>query len=59
MPTSSTHDVVLVRYPFSDVATAKVRPAVSYKSSRRSAVIQEVPGNLPGLCGREPLRADR
>ena len=55
MPTSSTHDVVLVRYPFSDVATAKVRPAVSYKSSRRSAVIQEVPGNLPGLCGREPL----
>ena len=26
MPAYSTHDVVLVRYPFSDVSAAKVSP---------------------------------
>ncbi len=28
MPSFSKNDVVLVRYPFSDIAAAKVRPAV-------------------------------
>ena len=28
MPNYSKHDVILVRYPFSDLSSAKVRPAV-------------------------------
>ena len=28
MPSYSKHDIVLVRYPFSDLTSAKVRPAV-------------------------------
>jgi mRNA interferase MazF len=28
MPNYSKHDVILVRYPFSDLSNAKVRPAV-------------------------------
>lgn len=43
MPTYSTHDVVLVRYPFSDVATAKVRPAVVVSTARVSHDLFVVP----------------
>ncbi|NEQ25078.1 MAG: MazF family transcriptional regulator, partial [Microcoleus sp. SIO2G3] len=28
MPSYSKHDVILVRYPFSDLSSSKVRPAV-------------------------------
>ncbi len=28
MPSYSKHDIILVRYPFSDLSSSKVRPAV-------------------------------
>ena len=43
MPTYSTHDVVLVRYPFSDVATAKMRPAVVVSAAHASHDLFVVP----------------
>jgi mRNA interferase MazF len=43
MPTYLTHDVVLVRYPFSDVATAKVRPAVVVSTTHVSRDLFVVP----------------
>jgi len=43
MPTYSTHDVVLVRYPFSDVSTTKVRPAVVVSAPHASRDLFVVP----------------
>lgn len=36
MPNYSKHDVILVRYPFSDLSSAKVRPAVVVGDSHPS-----------------------
>jgi mRNA interferase MazF len=36
MPSYSKHDVILVRYPFSDLSSSKVRPAVVINSSHPS-----------------------
>jgi hypothetical protein len=67
MPTYSTHDVVLVTYPFSDASTGKVRPAVQrwfglHSELQELSAVSRHPddarGNLAGLCGREPLRTD-
>ncbi len=39
MPSFSRHDVILVRYPFSDLADAKIRPAVVVGRSRRGDLL--------------------
>lgn len=36
MPSYSKHDVILVRYPFSDWSSSKVRPAVVVSTSHSS-----------------------
>lgn len=36
MPSYSKHDVILVRYPFSDLSSSKVRPAVLVSTSHPS-----------------------
>ncbi|MBD1850906.1 type II toxin-antitoxin system PemK/MazF family toxin [Leptolyngbya sp. FACHB-711] len=36
MPSYSKHDVILVRYPFSDLSNSKVRPAVVVSTSHSS-----------------------
>ena len=43
MPSSSKNDVILVRYPFSDLSGAKVRPAVVVSSPHSSQDIFIVP----------------
>jgi mRNA interferase MazF len=54
MPSYSKNDVVLVRYPFSDLAAAKVRPAVVVSAPHTSQDLFVVPltsksaGLLPG-----------
>ena len=37
MPSYSSHDVILVRYPFSDLSSSKVRPAVVVNSAPHSS----------------------
>jgi mRNA interferase MazF len=36
MPNYSKHDIILVRYPFSDLSSSKVRPAVVVSTSHPS-----------------------
>jgi mRNA interferase MazF len=36
MPSYSKHDVILIRYPFSDLSSSKVRPAVIVSTSHPS-----------------------
>jgi mRNA interferase MazF len=36
MPIYSKHDIILVRYPFSDLSSSKVRPAVVVSTSHPS-----------------------
>lgn len=43
MPSYSKNEVVLVRYPFSDLSSAKVRPAVVVNSAHPSQDILIVP----------------
>jgi mRNA interferase MazF len=43
MPSYSKHDVVLVRYPFSDLSSSKVRPAVVVSASHPSQDILITP----------------
>jgi mRNA interferase MazF len=43
MASSSTNDVILVRYPFSDLSSAKVRPAVVVSAPHVSQDIFIVP----------------
>src|SRR3990172_12374906 len=43
MPAYSTHDVILVRYPFSDASSAKVRPAVVVSAPHPSRDLFVVP----------------
>ncbi len=54
MPSYSKHDIILVRYPFFDLTSAKVRPAVVVNASHSSQDLLIVPltsrtgGLLPG-----------
>ena len=60
MPSSSKNDIVLVRYPFSDLSGAKVRPAVVVSAPHSSQDIFIVPltsKTAPLLAG-EFLLAD-
>ena len=43
MPNSSKNDIILVRYPFSDLSGAKVRPAVVVSAAHVSHDIFVVP----------------
>ncbi|NJK53489.1 MAG: type II toxin-antitoxin system PemK/MazF family toxin [Leptolyngbyaceae cyanobacterium SU_3_3] len=43
MPSYSKHDVILVRYPFSDLSSAKVRPAVVVSTAHPSQDILITP----------------
>lgn len=43
MPSSSKNDVILVRYPFSDLSGAKVRPAIVVSAPHSSQDIFIVP----------------
>lgn len=43
MPTYSKHDVILVRYPFSDLSGAKIRPAVVVSAPHVSRDVMIVP----------------
>ncbi len=43
MPSYSKHDIVLVRYPFSDLSSSKVRPAVVVSSPHPSQDILITP----------------
>jgi mRNA interferase MazF len=43
MPSYSKHDVILVRYPFSDLSSSKVRPAVVVSTSHPSQDILITP----------------
>ena len=55
MPSFSRGEVVLVRYPFSDLSSAKVRPAVVVSPSYRSSDLLIVPltGRVSGLLPGE------
>lgn len=60
MPSSSKNDIILVRYPFSDLSGAKVRPAVVVSGPHSSQDIFIVPltsKTTPLLAG-EFLLAD-
>ena len=60
MPNSSKNDIILIRYPFSDLSGAKVRPAVVVSSPHSSQDIFVVPltsKTAPLLAG-EFLLAD-
>ena len=43
MPSYSKNDIVLVRYPFSDLSTSKVRPAVVVNAPHSSQDVLIVP----------------
>jgi hypothetical protein len=46
MPNSSKNDIILVRYPFSDLSGAKVRPAVVVSAPRVSRLSHLVSGMI-------------
>ena len=43
MPSYSKHDIILVRYPFSDLSNSKVRPAVVVNAAHSSQDILIMP----------------
>ena len=58
MPNSSKNDIVLVRYPFSDLSGAKVRPAVVVSAPHLSQDIFVVPSTsktVSLIAGEFPL----
>ena len=60
MPSSSKNDIILVRYPFSDLSDSKVRPAVVVSAPRVSQDIFIVPltSKTASLLAGEFLLAD-
>ncbi|MBM4259346.1 MAG: type II toxin-antitoxin system PemK/MazF family toxin [Deltaproteobacteria bacterium] len=60
MPSYSKNEVVLVRYPFSDLTSTKVRPAVIANTSHSSQDILLVPltSKTTGLLAGEFMLAD-
>jgi len=60
MPSCSRNDVVLVRYPFSDLSGRKVRPAVVVSSPHRSDDVFVVPltSRTDGLLDGEFVLSD-
>jgi mRNA interferase MazF len=60
MPSYSKNEVVLVRYPFSDLTSAKVRPAVIVNAPHTSQDVLIVPltSKTTGLLAGEFVLAD-
>jgi mRNA interferase MazF len=60
MPACSMHDVVLVRYPFSDASSSKVRPAVVVSAPHPSRDLFVVPltSRTSGLLSGEFILTD-
>jgi len=60
MPSSSKNDIILVRYPFSDLSDSKVRPAVVVSAPHVSQDIFIVPltSKTSSLLAGEFLLAD-
>lgn len=60
MPRFSRHDVVLVRYPFSDVSSVKVRPAIVVNAPHASHDLFVMPltGRTASLLAGEFVLAD-
>jgi len=60
MPAYSTYDVILVRYPFSDASSAKVRPAVVVSAPHPSQDLFVVPltSRTSGLLSGEFILTD-
>ena len=60
MPSYSKGDVVLVRYPFSDLSDAKVRPAIAVSAPHKSQDIFVVPltSKTDALLGGEFVMKD-
>ena len=53
MPSYSKYDVILVRYPFSDLSSSKVRPAVTVETKRAmDAAIAGLIGAAIGAVAR-------
>jgi mRNA interferase MazF len=55
MPTYSRHDLILVRYPFSDLSSSKVRPAIVVNGLHVShdLIIVPITSRLDGLLPGE------
>ena len=55
MPTYSRHNLILVRYPFSDLSSSKVRPAVVVNGPHvsRDQIIAPITSRLTGLLPGE------
>ena len=55
MPSFSRHDLILVRYPFSDLSNSKVRPAIIVNGPHISydSIIVPVTSRLTGLLPGE------
>ena len=51
MPSYSRHDVILVRYPFSDLSGAKIRPGVVVSSAHQSQ-------DIYGFVGKKDSHTD-
>ena len=60
MPSDSTHDVVLVRSPFSALSGVKVRPAIMVNAPHVSQEVCIVPltSRTPALLAGERILAD-
>jgi mRNA interferase MazF len=60
MPSYSKNEVVLVRYPFSDVPASKIRPAVLVGAQHSSADLFVVPlsSRIAGLQSGEFILSD-
>ena len=60
MPGYSKNDVVLTRYPFSDLSSTKVRPAIVISSPHESQDVFVVPltSRIAGLLSGEFILAD-
>lgn len=60
MPSYSKNEIVLVRYPFSDLASAKVRPAVIVNAPHTSQDVLIVPltSKTTGLLAGEFVLSD-
>ena len=60
MPSYSSHDVILVRYPFSDLSSSKVRPAVvvSAPHSSQDIIITPLTSKTSSLLEGEFVLSD-
>lgn len=60
MPNFSRHNIILVQYPFSDLSSSKVRPAIVVNGSHSSHDLLIVPitSRLSGLLSGEFVISD-